>query len=433
MATANPKKARESARRTLEYIYRGAGHEHSVQPGDVVHIGGNVFSPSPVSLGGDVELKQILNEFNQQAELHKGKGEKLFKHYVVSLAPDEKLSPAQWLELVNRYMQALGYDNSTKWVAAVHNDSSSQHIHIMSCLVKNEPGGPLVSTSLDYEKGWSVMRRFEEKFGLSKLESPDKNFGHHYTKGQLKQHGNRHEAAKRDQASIIRARFKNLYEIEGKPQTISQLVMGLAKRNVFVVVRTDNTGSICGISYKLGKGGTLISGSRVKATRFTWHKLLNHEGINYQPERDNRFLGLESSTYQISIALRISQQQLMRIKKLSARYRVYQRFNQPWVELSFVLDKKTRDIVLFVIAIINALRELFQLQKDEIELLQLHFEKTQLYNSIHYLESVYQTESQITYSVNDISQLYSEMESETESWRKYVTLEHDELDNMPSF
>lgn len=467
MATANPKEVRESAKNTLEYMYRGEGHEHSVQPGDVVHIGGNLFSPNPISPTGDVDLKQMTAEFNRQAALHTGKGSKLFKHYVISLAPGETLEPHQWLEFATAYMQKLGYDNSTKWVAAAHNDTTRdyadldldnlhydeatgktfahdkhgnhveltgcQHIHIMSCLVKNEPGSSLVSTSNDYQRGWSVCRHFEDKFGLRQLESPDENFGYNYSKGQIKKYGNRNEAAKHDEAAIIRARFKNLYETEGKPKTIGQLVMELARREVFVAVRTDKTGNICGISYKLGKDGTLISGSKVKSTRFTWHKLLNHERIDYQPERDNRFLGLDNSAYQFSIALRISQQQLRRIKKLSARYRVYQRFNQPWVELSFIRDKKTRDIVLFIVAIMNALRELFQLQKDEIELLELFEEKTQLYKSIRELKSVYQPDQQITYSVNEIPEMYFEVEAQTNSWRTDVTLVHDELDNTPSF
>lgn len=457
MATANPKEVRESAKNTLEYMYRGEGHEHRVQPGDVVHIGGNLFSPNPISPTGDVDLKQMTAEFNRQAALHTGKGSKLFKHYVISLAPGETLEPHQWLEFATAYMQKLGYDNSTKWIAAAHNDTTRdyadldldtlhydkvtgktfahdkhgkhveitgcQHIHIMSCLVKNEPGGALVKTSNDYEKGWSVMREYEKKFGLRQLESPDENFGYNYSKGQIKKYGNRNEAAKHDEAAIIRARFKNLYETEGKPKTISKLVLGLAKRGVFVEVRTNNEGNVCGISYKLDQEGTPISGSRVKSTRFSWGKLISHERIDYNPDRDNRFLGLGDPIQQITLSVRINKRQASRIKKLRAPYRVYRRHDRIWADLTFVNDRNIRNALLFAVAIANMLKMLFQLLEDEIELQSVIFE-SQRQNYLSQIEVEHNPIETVTYQTLDKAKLFKDLDKDTAAWRENTLVDN---------
>lgn len=319
MATHNPKESRLACRPTLEYIYRGEGHEHSVT--QIKHLGGNLFSQNPIvfyEAGNllDMQLDQMEKEFNAQAALHRGKGEKLYKHYVISLAPNEELSPPQWLEMINEYMRDLGYDSSTKWVAVEHSDSHCKHVHILSCLVKNDRSGSLVKTNNDYEKGWSSMRKYEAKFDLQILQNPDNNFGHNYTKNELKGHCSRADAITHDDASVIRARVKNLFE-SSKPKTMKSLVEGLAKRGVAVKLSITENGEIQGINYSLD-GIKWISGSKVKKSRLTWRALQDKENISYEPMRDDAALGLISSedcTIEIMIRLR-EEYWLFYVKKL---------------------------------------------------------------------------------------------------------------------
>jgi len=309
MATHNPKESRLACRPTLNYIYRGEGHEHDVT--QVKHLGGNLFSQNPIKLDDrgnllEIELDSIEKEFNSQAALHKGKGEKLFKHYVLSLAPNEELTAHQWLEMIGEYMKDLGYDNSTKWVAVEHQDSHCRHVHILSCLVKNDLGGTLVKTNNDYQAGWASMRKYEQKFGLQQLQNPDANFGHNYTKSRLKGYSSRANAVKHDTASIIRARFKSLFE-SGKPTTMKGLVEGLAKRGVAVQLSIKDNGEIQGINYSLD-GKKWISGSIVKKSRLTWYALQSKEGINYLPARDDAALGVSSQDASFEITVRLREQ-----------------------------------------------------------------------------------------------------------------------------
>lgn len=306
MATHNPKRSRSTCKNTLLYIYRGKGHEHKVDL--VIHLGGNLLSADPIERDTQgnvvtINIDNIQIEFENQAALHRGKGELLYKHYVISLAPGEHLEKHEWMQMINEYMHALGFDEGTRWTAVQHNDSESkcEHVHILACLVKTKTSGPLISTHNDYEKGWAVMRKFEQKFGLTKVENPDNTFGKDFKKGKIKSYGTREVASQFDEASIIRARFNALYKENGKPRTMSQLVEQLLKRDVFVKVSTTPDGVIKGISYRAGIEGAWISGSKIKATRFTWTALQNKEKISYWPERDDGALGICDSIVEIKI------------------------------------------------------------------------------------------------------------------------------------
>lgn len=309
MATHNPKESRATCESTLNYMYRGDNHEHSI--GQIIHLGGNLLSPNPIKqteLGLIIDLDSIVAELNVQASRHTGAGEKLFKHYVISLAPSESLDACQWLEFISSYMQALGFDDSTKWTAVEHRETTANHVHILACRVRGDRSGTLVSTYKDYETGWPVMREYERKFGLQLVENPDEGFGKNKSKAYLKKLVKAPELedpnhVDTDQAVLIRQAFKKLYET-GKPRTMKNLVVGLAKLGVDVKLSFENSGEIKGINYRLMReGGRWISGSHVKATRFTWRNLQLKEGINYEPERDNPFLMKVDGTIEVHIRL----------------------------------------------------------------------------------------------------------------------------------
>jgi hypothetical protein len=399
MATHNPKEARLACRPTLNYIYRGEGHEHTVSL--VKHLGGNLFAQNPIKLDAignllDIELDAMEKGFNSQAQLHRGKGEKLFKHYVISLAPGEELTAPQWLEFINAYMKDLGYDSSTKWVAVQHSDSACQHVHILSCLVRNDIGGTLVKTGNDYAAGWASMRKYEEKFGLQQLVNPDQGFGHNYTKGELKGFGSRANAVKHDDAAIIRARFKSLFESR-KPSIMTELVEGLSKRGVHVKLSLKEDGGIQGINYSLD-GHKWISGTKVKKSRLTWQALQQKEGINYNPARDNAALGLGSQEIEFEITLRLREQHFTYFMK-QMNFIISKRREEEWLNLRFRARNENfqKAVILLLLMMlslifgINLFKEPEKLEEliDDVELTieptrEIDFEET---NNIQNLES----------------------------------------------
>lgn len=383
-----PKEARPTSGPTLQYMYRDDEHEHSMDgfngKAGVIHIGGNIFSRDPITYdeNGDivVDISDMDDEF-EVAALNNRTAENKFKHYIISIEKQDEngksveLNTAQWLKVATEYVEALGFDTNHKWTACIHNDSEGecQHIHILASLVSSIPGKNLISTSNDYAKGWPVMRKYEKKYGLKQLSTPgsEKDFGFNFTKNQIKGHGSRTACIQSDWGAVIRARIKNLYETDGKPKTIRDFALGLAKRNVSMQAVKNDDGSIRGINYQvLGfkkKGDVvnspLISGSNVKGTRFTWNKIRQVEGMDYNAERDNPFIGLAPASGRLTASIKINKSQKRAIKMIGSRFKG--NIRDSYLDLSFCKTHNQRNIAKMINAIMEMLSTLFN--KNDIE------------------------------------------------------------------
>ncbi|MDT3846810.1 MAG: relaxase/mobilization nuclease domain-containing protein [Vibrio anguillarum] len=413
---------------TLNYVYRGDKHEHEINL--IQHIGGNIFSPDPINrdeitgLPTDVNLEMMIAEFEAQADLHNGKGEKLFKHYIVSIDPDDApLADHEWLEHIQQdLMPVLGFDESTKYVIVRHDDKHNSHCHIVACMTKGD--GSLVKTNNDVFKGFKSMRRLEKKYGLRELESPQDNWGHHYTKEELKgANGDRELAKERDEAAIIRARFKAIEaENGGKlPNTMTKLVFALARRGVDVKCRQDDSGNIIGISYS-ADNGPFISGSKVKATRLTFKNLQLKERVSYNAERDNAALLSDwKDANEFTIQLQITPSQFKRIKAKRPPNRAYKIKNRDWeryyADLRFCRSKYERDLTLLFAEIAKLLDALFgRISDEEFNLLiQLkHQREWDAYKAE--LAEIYEPAQEKVYDAEDELSLTIELDEDTE-WR----------------
>lgn len=274
----------------LIYMFRGDGHSHKltkkVNGKEVVsvrHLGGNTYSPSPLikDKNGDitVDVEQINKELEKQAGLYKGTGSMFCAHYILSLPAGEEMNDGKWLAAATMYMEKMGYGSDTKWVAAIHNETDNQHVHIVACRVKDN--GTLVKDNDDYKRGYEATREVELKFGLTIVANPEESFGiDSDTTPNIKNKD-------KDHAFIIRRRFDEMYKNE-KPETMTDLVKSLGKRDVLVNVVTDNNNPT-GIKFSID-GNNWLSGSSIKKTRTTWPALL--KTIDYNPSRDNIALGI---------------------------------------------------------------------------------------------------------------------------------------------
>jgi len=297
-----------------------------------------------------VDFSDLNDEFEAVASMHCGKGEKLFGHYIISLAPGETLTPEQWGEVLTEYMDAMGYDEFCKFCGFIH-DTDNQHMHILTCRVQLKPGGPLVDDSNDYEKGMEAMRKLEKRFGLQIVANPEDSWGFDIKKEQFKYlGGNREEAneamlegPKKDWAAVIRARVNEAWS-KGKPRNMNELVHNLKAVGVDVKVRANKLGEPEGISYKAHGSNVWISGSKVKATRLTWQNLLNKEGIDYDAHKHNAALGLPPAP---GVLVRadafqpINRIQLAAIKRHKIRVRLYQRGKVHHVRFGFEQTMKS--------------------------------------------------------------------------------------------
>ncbi|MEE1672858.1 relaxase/mobilization nuclease domain-containing protein [Agarivorans aestuarii] len=418
---------RSKAEPTLVYMYRGDKHEHEINL--IRHIGGNIFSPDPIirdditGLPLEVDLEMMIKEFEFHADLHDGKGEKLYKHYIVSLAPGETLEDHEWLEHIQQdLMPSLGYDESTKYVICRHSDRDNEHCHIFACLVKGD--GSLVKTNNDVFKGLESMRRLEKKYGLRELESPENNWGHHYSKAKMKgANSDRELAIKRDDAAIIRARFKAIESQNGGklPGTMTKMVFALARRGVDVKCRQDDNGNIIGISYS-ADGGSFISGSKVKATRLSFKNLQLKERVSYVPELDNTaLLGEWKDAKEFTIQLQITASQFKRIKAKRPPNRAYKIKNRDWnryyVDLSFCRSNYERDLALLFAEIVKLFDVLFGSLSDADFNFMMRLEHQRQWEAYKAeLAEIYEPAQEKVYDAEDCFGLTIELDEDTE-WR----------------
>ncbi|MFW8652078.1 relaxase/mobilization nuclease domain-containing protein [Vibrio diabolicus] len=413
---------------TLNYVYRGDKHEHEINL--IQHIGGNIFSPDPIirdeltGLPVEVNLEMMIAEFEAQADLHNGNGEKLFKHYIVSIDPDDpQLSDHEWLEHIQQdLMPELGFDESTKYVIARHCDRHNDHCHIVASMVKGD--GSLVKTNNDVFKGFESMRRLEKKYDLRELDSPENNWGHHYSKAEMKgANGDRELAKERDEAAIIRARFKAIESENGGklPGTMTKLVFALARRGVDVKCRQDDSGNIIGISYS-ADGGRFISSSRCKATRLSLKNLQLKERVSYIPERDNAaLLGEWKNAKEFTIQLQITPAQFKRIKAMRPPNKAYKIKNKDWnryyVDLSFCRSKYERDLALLFVEIVKLFDALFGPLNDADFNLIMRLEHQRAWDSYKAeLAEVYEPAKEKVYDAEGDLSLAIELDEDTK-WR----------------
>lgn len=414
--THNPKELRRLCDLTLSYIFRGDGHEHKVNPECVELIGGNMFELPQRLDDGSFYLNTCIEEFETSQSMHTGKGEKFYKHFIISLDEGESLTNKQWNEVCEEYMEALGYKN-TNWVAAKHSDSSSEHIHILASRVKLEPGGALVSSHNDYEKGWNVMRNFERKFSLRQLENPADGFGHNYTKGQIKQAGSRKQAQAKDEAHNIRKTISALYKRYGKPSTMIEFVGLLGKADISVKARQNNDGSVTGMSYAY-KDGPFLSGTKIKKTQLTFNALIKN-GVSYQPNRDNYALGIfDEAPMYAHFQVKVTKKQVNRIHKQKAPVRLRDVRNSTYIDISMLNSKKQRGLAIAMANMMQILKMLFGNDDESIAFKQF-LEEEWLSNLKQYGEVAYRSPHLNIYDTeDDFEILKSKLDEDTKNWRE---------------
>ncbi|EMP57109.1 hypothetical protein MSNKSG1_00763 [Marinobacter santoriniensis NKSG1] len=307
--------ARGSSGGTLAYVYRGDGHEHEVE--HVYHIASQCISDDPIERDDEGNIKDI-DISDMEAELdHLGsknnRSDLKFAHYVISLPPGESLNKEQWKDVVHTYMQAMGYDKTTKWTCALHAEKEHQHVHIVACRVRNDPRTQapdgskikaynLVSDSNDYAVGMKVMRDMEIKYGLSRTPDPSDTWGRDEHRADFEKMVNDAEAGRPTKApwkSRILGRLHAAVE-QSKGKSFTHFLEACRRKGVEPMVTVNDKGYPIGISYSMD--GRSESGAKLKGTRLTFSALTGQkydsatesmqptgkksEGITYAQERD---------------------------------------------------------------------------------------------------------------------------------------------------
>lgn len=267
---------RNSSRTRVEYIF-GKNHDHKCK--NAVFIGGNVFSSAIEDLIAEMDLPTRM----RVAATGKDSG-LCHTHYMLSAAPDELLSDADWGFAMNYAMEMLGYTKDHKYFGVMHNDTDAQHAHILGNRTSIDTH-MLLSERNDYETLMQACRDLEMKFGLRVVPMPHENWGSELEPQEItKMEKDRSEGRTPEMPWRIALLLRVEDAIERTKfeyGSIIDLAKHLKNNGVNVQFTTTADGNIKGISYAFR--GKSISGRKLKKARCTFQKLTDpaYEGIRY--------------------------------------------------------------------------------------------------------------------------------------------------------
>ncbi len=164
--------------------------------------------------------------------------EKPVFHSVLSLAPGEILTNAQWEQAARTYLAELGFADCP-FVVVRHTDRDHDHVHLVTSRVTYQ--GKVVSAYNDHERGQTPLRAIENRFGLS---SPPKNSPYRAPRQ------GEHRAARQGAGTHVRAFLQKEIRraADGKPD-LDQFLLRVKGQGI--ATRFNVTGGVVrGISFE---------------------------------------------------------------------------------------------------------------------------------------------------------------------------------------
>lgn len=275
-----------SFRNRIEYIFGLRKHEHALTT--IRTIGRNCYSPDPLRHGHDkdkIDVEGMIAEFDSVEKLRNNAidSDRVIKpvwHAILALPPGEHLDDQQWREAIEMYLSDLGFSDLNKWVAVLHGDTDHEHVHIVANRIRLDEEFSMVKDSNERSRSCDSSSRIEDNFGLSKAPAPSETWGTAISRNAL-------EAAERE--GTVPLKHRMIAKIAGAVEACQAqggdmflLVQLLRRQRVYVHFTKSQDGQPKGIAYEYN--GTIISGRKLKRSRLTFQKLIQQEGISYDPE-----------------------------------------------------------------------------------------------------------------------------------------------------
>ncbi len=222
-----------------------------------------------IDLGSAVEMSK---EFNLIRQLRPRLGKAVY-HVSLNLPPDEKMNDKNFVSMGLDYLKGMGFDDN-QYIIYRHDDQSHQHIHIVANRVKFS--GDLVSDSKDYKRSELLVRKLEQKYGLSLL--PDKPLGRRAALTQKEI-----EKTLRTGTTPIKVTLQNqLMEALKHSKNIEEFIYQLQSGEIrpkFNISKT--TGRVSGVSFSYE--GVIYKGSSL-GRQYSWNNIIKQ--IDYDQIRD---------------------------------------------------------------------------------------------------------------------------------------------------
>ena len=415
-------KNRKSIRATLEYMLRESP-EHGHKMDKVIFLYGSSTSNSPLIFDENgkvinVDVTELVQEFEFQTSLYKGsaRDSKFYNHASLSLQASEKLTTKQWEDAAKMLQDELGFEyDKSLYCGAIHLDKLDQlHIHLASNRVDID--GRLISQHNNWEKAQVATKAICEKFGLQVIPSSFDELGNQNNdrtdrmKKRIVRKGDNTPSGELKDIDVrlkIRQTIATVFK-DDNPKTISDYANSLKKRGVIMKGVEGQIGECIGVKYNMPSlKDKFYSGSKVSSTYASWGSLLNdnRKGLSYEPFRDNKSLGLQPV---MRARVTVSEAQVSFIKQKRFNLVMRRVGGSPYIDLSFCLTKKSRDLAKLISLMMNLLREIFE------------FIKVEFYSALELSQSrlLNQCNVECVYSADDLQECFKRLAEDSEIWRK---------------
>lgn len=115
---------------------------------------------------GTINIHRAFEDFKMWMP-QSTKAEKPMMHISLNPHPDDRLSDAEYAQLVHEYMEKMGFADMP-YLIVKHEDIDRHHIHIVALRVR--PDGTAISTKNNFYKSKEITRELEKKYGLHTAE-----------------------------------------------------------------------------------------------------------------------------------------------------------------------------------------------------------------------------------------------------------------------
>ncbi|HCE2438256.1 TPA: relaxase/mobilization nuclease domain-containing protein [Vibrio parahaemolyticus] len=257
---------------------------------------------------GAISELQGAYRLNQNTKQH-------FRHFVVSLAEGERLTKSQWKQVSHTLMNELGYGNA-KYIVFQHNDTDSQHCHYVTSVV-NTLDRKIINHWQSHTKAQVVMRHFEKKFGLTKVESScEKNKRYNNKINNANKHSLKHMMRRKVETAIA--------SLTNKPVSLQDFELALLKQGITITLRKSHDNQkFTGITYHYSKflftGSVLRSGNKFALGGLVKNKILAQSALAV-----SNYIKLPSKEIERFEPIRkLSEQRLANLEEITAKRRKY--------------------------------------------------------------------------------------------------------------
>lgn len=230
----------------------------------------NMFGKSPEELA---EEFRFSHELNPRVKV-------TMCHYSVSLAPGESVSDEEKIKISKAMLEKMGHKNC-QWFVTSHHDrehrNGVEHWHVATSSVDLE--GQWVPDHFNYVELKQVERDLERNFGLQYCPAQEKKDRLNLTTGEyrLKERTGQTLPKEKLRAAIDKA-------VEDRPSMPLLMARVKALEMTIQFHEFEN-----GKGFSFGTDGKYFRG-RDLGHRYSFEKLQEHLGVDYNPERDDAML-----------------------------------------------------------------------------------------------------------------------------------------------